>query len=177
MKWRDRRLLELFGIEHPIIQAPMAGVSAPAMAVAVSEAGGLGSVAAAMQTPESLKSELQIVSQGTGRPINVNFFCHLVPAADEEGELRWRQRLGPYFRELGLAPDAGRNAPTRAPFNAQFRDVILEFKPKVVSFHFGLPEHPLIEPLKKAGILIVSSATTAEEARWLEARGCDAVIA
>ncbi|MFI4998606.1 MAG: NAD(P)H-dependent flavin oxidoreductase [Reyranellales bacterium] len=177
MKWRDRRLLNLFGIDHPIVQAPMAGYSSPAMAVAVSEAGGLGSVAGAMATPESLRSELQIVQQGTGRSINVNFFCHTQPAFDADGEARWRKRLAPYYRELGLTADAGVGGPARGPFNAALCDVVLKFRPKVVSFHFGLPEAALLQRLKAEKIAIISSATTAEEARWLEAHGCDAVIA
>ena len=177
MKWRDRRLLDLFGIEHPILQAPMAGASSPQMAVAVSEAGGLGSIAAAMLTPDTLKAELQIVQQGTGRPINVNFFVHKPPAADAAREATWRKRLADYYRELGLAADAGKDAPTRAPFSAAMCDVIVEYKPRVVSFHFGMPEDALVRRVKDAGILVTSSATTAEEARWLQDKGCDAVIA
>jgi nitronate monooxygenase len=177
MKWQDRRLLELFGIEHPIVQAPMAGTSSPAMAVAVSEAGGLGSIAAAMLTPDTLRGELQIVKQGTGKPFNVNFFCHAPPAADEGHERRWRARLGPYYRELGLAPDAGMNGPVRAPFDAALCDVVLEYGPKVVSFHFGLPDPALVKRVKNAGVLVTSSATTTEEARWLEGHGADVVIA
>ncbi len=177
MKWQDRRLLDLFGIDHPIVQAPMAGSSSPAMAVAVSEAGGLGSIAGAMLTPETLRTELQIVQQGTARPINVNFFVHQPPDKDPAREAAWRQRLAPYYREFGLAPAAGSGGPVREPFNAALCDVVLEFKPKVVSFHFGLPAEALTGRLKTAGILVISSATTAEEARWLEARGCDAVIA
>jgi nitronate monooxygenase len=177
MKWSDRRLLDLFGIEHPIIQAPMAGPVSPQMAVAASEAGGLGSLPAATLTPETLRGELQIVKQGTGRPINVNFFVHPDPRPDSGREDRWRKRLEAYYRELGLAADAGRNAPTRAPFTSAMCDVVLEFKPKVVSFHFGLPDPALLKRVKDAGLLVLSSATTAEEARWLEEQGCDAVIA
>src|SRR5882757_5111916 len=177
MKWSDRRLLDLFGIDHPIVQAPMAGITSPAMAVAVSEAGGLGSIAGAMLTPEGLRAELQIVTQGTSRPINVNFFVHRPPDVDAAREAAWRKRLAPYYRELGLPADAGAGGPARAPFNAAFCDVVLEFKPSVASFHFGLPEADLVKRLKAARIAIVSSATTVAEARWLEARGVDAVIA
>jgi nitronate monooxygenase len=177
MKWPDRRLLDLFGVDHPIIQAPMAGFTPPAMTVAVSEAGGLGSVAAAMATPESLRAELQIVRQGTGRPFSVNFFTHLQPEPDAAREARWRQRLAPYYREFGLSPDAGTGGPARGPFNTALCDMVLEFKPKVASFHFGLPDAALLNRLKAENIVVISSATTAEEARWLEARGVDAVIA
>ena len=177
MKWPDRRLLDLFGIDHPIIQAPMAGASSAQMAIAVSQAGGLGSIAAAMLTAETLRTELQIVQQGTGRSINVNFFVHQPPVVDAAREAGWRKRLAPYYRELGLPADAGVGAPVRAPFDAALCDVVLEFKPKVVSFHFGLPDAALVKRLKAEKIVVISSATTAAEARWLEAHGCDAVIA
>jgi nitronate monooxygenase len=124
-----------------------------------------------------LRAELQIVTQGTSRPINVNFFVHRPPDADAVREAAWRQRLAPYYRELGLSADAGAGGPARAPFDAAFCDIVLEFKPKVASFHFGLPEAELVKRLKAAKITIVSSATTVAEARWLEARGVDAVIA
>jgi nitronate monooxygenase len=177
MKWPDRRLLDLFDIDHPIVQAPMAGASSTQMAIAVSEAGGLGSIAAAMLTPETLRTELQIAQQGTGRSINVNFFCHTSPMVDAAREAAWRQRLAPYYREHGIADDAGAGGPVRAPFSAALCEVLLAFKPKIASFHFGLPDASLVERLKSAGILVISSATSAEEARWLEARGADAVIA
>ncbi|HEX9557721.1 MAG TPA: nitronate monooxygenase, partial [Reyranella sp.] len=162
MKWPDRRLLDLFGIDHPIVQAPMAGFTSPAMTVAVSDAGGLGSVAGAMATSESLRSELQIVSQGTGRSYSVNFFTHPQPEPDAAREKSWRQRLAPYYREFGLASDAGTGGPIRAPFNAALCDVLLEFKPKVASFHFGLPDASLLKRLKAERIVVVSSATTVE---------------
>src|SRR6195256_4941367 len=177
MKWSDRRLLDLFGIDHPIIQAPMAGASSGQMAIADWQGGGLGSIAAAMLTAETLRTELQIVQQGTGRSINVNFFVHEPPAADAAREAGWRRRLEPYYRELGLPADAGAGGAVRAPFDAALCDVVLEFKPKVASFHFGMPDAALVKRLKAEKIVVISSATTAAEARWLEAHGCDAVIA
>jgi nitronate monooxygenase len=177
MKWHDRRLLDLFDIERPILQAPMAGASSTEMAIAASEAGGLGAIAAAMLTSETLRSELQLAQQATGRPINVNFFVHEPPVVDAAREAGWRERLAPYYREFGLLPEAPAGGPARAPFDAGTCEVVLEYKPKVVSFHFGLPDEGLVRRLKKAGIVVISSATSAEEARWLEARGCDAVIA
>ncbi|MBS0541629.1 MAG: nitronate monooxygenase, partial [Proteobacteria bacterium] len=176
-KWNDRRLLDLFGIDHPILQAPMAGASSTQMAVAVSEAGGLGSIAAAMLTPDTLRQEIQLARQGTGRSFGVNFFVHRAPAADAAREAGWRTRLSAYYKEFGLAADAGANGPVRAPFDAALCDVIVEYKPRVVSFHFGMPDARLVSRLKTAGIAVISSATTVEEARWLEAHGCDAVIA
>ncbi len=175
MNWQDRRLLDLFGVEHPILQAPMAGVTSPQLAIATSEAGGLGSIAGAMLTPEGLRQELQMVQQGTGRPFNVNFFVHKAPVVDAARDARWRQRLAPYYQELGVPADA--KGPSRAAFDSVACDLVLEFKPKVASFHFGLPDRALMQKLKAAKILIVSSATTAEEARWLEGEGADAVIA
>jgi|tagenome__1003787_1003787.scaffolds.fasta_scaffold20852252_2 nitronate monooxygenase len=177
MKWHDRRLLDLFGIEHPILQAPMAGASTPQMAIAVSEAGGLGGIASAMSTPAALRAELQLAQQSTGRPLNVNFFVHQDAVFDAARDAGWRKRLEAYYHEFGLAPDAGKDAPSRSPFTAALCEIVLEYKPKVVSFHFGLPDAALVRRLKDAGILVISSATTAEEARWLEDRGCDAVIA
>jgi nitronate monooxygenase len=177
MKWPDRRLLDLFGCDHPIVQAPMAGVTSPAMAISASQAGGLGSIAGAMLTPETLRTEFQIVKQGTSRPINANFFVHQPPSADPMREAAWAQRLAPYYRELGLSGDAASGGAVRAPFNAALCDVVLEFRPRVISFHFGLPDDGLVKRLKAAGIVVISSATTVAEARWLEARGVDAVIA
>lgn len=175
MKWQDRRLLDLFGIEHPILQAPMAGVTSPQMAIATSEAGGLGSIAGAMLTLDGLRQEFEMVKQGTSRPFNVNFFVHKPPAVDAARAARWRQRLAPYYAELGVPPDA--KGPSRAAFDAAACDFVLEFVPKVTSFHFGLPDAALVKRLKTARIVIISSATTAEEARWLEGEGVDAVIA
>jgi len=177
MNWSDRRLMDLFGIDHPIVQAPMAGFVSPAMVVAVSQAGGLGSIAGGMATPESLRTELQVVRQGTGRPFNVNFFSHRQPEPDAERERRWRERLAPFYRELGLAVEPGAGGAMLPPFSAALCDVLLEFKPRVASFHFGLPEASLVRRLKDERIAIVSSATTVAEARWLEAEGADAVIA
>ena len=177
MKWQDRRLLDLFGIEHPIVQAPMAGISSPQMAVAAAQAGGLGSIAAAMLTPDTLRSELQIAQQGTGRSLNVNFFVHKPPVQDAAREANWRRRLEAYYREFGLSVDAATGGPARAPFNEAMCDIVLEYRPKVVSFHFGMPDAALVKRLKGAGILTISSATTSAEARWLEDNGCDAIIA
>jgi nitronate monooxygenase len=175
MKWHDRRLLDLFGIEHPILQAPMAGVTTPQMAIATSEAGGLGSIAAAMLTPEGTRQELQVVKQGTGRPFNVNFFVHKPPVVDAARDARWRERLAAYYGELGVPLDT--KGPSRAAFDASMCDLLLEFLPRVASFHFGLPDRALVKRLKAGKILVISSATTAEEARWLEGEGADAVIA
>ena len=175
MKWQDRRLLDLFGIDHPILQAPMAGVTSPQMAIATSEAGALGSIAGAMLTLDGLRQEFQMVKQGTSRPFNVNFFVHKPPTVDAARDAAWRKKLAGYYEELGVA--AGTKGPSRAAFDAAACDLVLEFKPRVASFHFGLPDGSLMQRLKGAGILVIGSATTAEEARWLEGEGGDAVIA
>jgi nitronate monooxygenase len=170
-------LRELFGIERPLIQAPMAGVQGSALAIAVSEAGGLGSLPAAMLSPEALRAELAAIRAGTSRPFNVNFFCHAPPAPDAEREARWRAALAPYYAELGVDPGAIAAGPGRAPFGDAAADVLAGFAPPVVSFHFGLPSEPLLARVRAWGAKILSSATTVDEAKWLEARGVDAIIA
>ena len=138
--WPDRRIQDLFGIELPIIQAPMAGSVGSEMAIAVSEAGGLGSLPCAMLSPEQMRNELGIIRQRTSRPINLNFFCHQPPQADPAREDAWKQRLESYYVELGLDPQAPVPAAARAPFDSAMCDLVEEFSPEVVSFHFGLPE-------------------------------------
>jgi nitronate monooxygenase len=174
---RRKALLELIGTELPIIQAPMAGVQGSALAIAVSEAGGLGSLPCAMLGPDALRAELSAIKARTSRPVNVNFFCHSPPTPSPEREAAWRAALSPFYAELGVDPDAVPTGPVRAPFSAQAADVLEEFRPAVVSFHFGLPSEGLLARVRAWGARVLSSATTVEEALWLEARGVDAVIA
>jgi nitronate monooxygenase len=175
--WPDRRVLDLFGIDLPIIQAPMAGVSTPEMAIAVSAAGGLGSLACAQLTLDQARTDLAAIRQATARPINVNFFCHTPPVADQARIDAWRALLAPYYRELGLDPDAPIPETNRVPFDDGFCALVEQAKPEVVSFHFGLPERSLLDRVRAIGARIISSATTVAEARWLEERGVDAIIA
>ena len=175
--WPDRRILELFGIEHPIMLAPMAGPSTAELAIAVADAGGLGSLATATSSPEQMRKDLAVIRQRTGKPINLNFFTHVQPRHDAGREARWRARLAAYYAELAIDPRTSAPSPTRAPFNAETCAIVEEFKPEIVSFHFGLPESPLLARVKLAGCKVIASATTAAEARWLAERGCDAVIA
>jgi nitronate monooxygenase len=175
--WPDRRLLDLFKIDLPIVQAPMAGAQGSAMVIAASEAGGLGSLPCALLDIAKLRAELGIIRQRTSRPINVNFFCHTPPKPDAQRDAAWKTRLAGYYREFGLDLDAEVPSVNRAPFDAAMCEVVEEFKPEVVSFHFGLPEAPLLNRVKAVGSLVISSATTAAEARWLEDHGCDAIIA
>jgi nitronate monooxygenase len=166
-----------FDIDLPIIQAPMAGVQLGALAIEVSNAGGLGAVPCALLNAESLRKELGAVKAKTSKPYNVNFFCHVPPVPSAGREAAWRKRLDPFYKELGIDADKIPAGPGRAPFDAAMADVLAEFKPPVVSFHFGLPAPELMKRVKALGSKILSSATTVEEARWLEAHGVDAVIA
>ena len=170
-------LKQLFGIELPIVQAPMAGVQLNKLASAVSEAGGLGSLPCAMLTPESLRKEMDAIAAGTKRPVNVNFFCHRPPEPDAAREARWREKLAPYYRELGIDPASIPAGPGRAPFSNEMADVLEPYKPAVVSFHFGLPDKALVQRVKSWGSKVIASATTVDEAMWLEEHGVDAVIA
>ena len=170
-------LQQLLGIELPIIQAPMAGVQGSALAVAVSEAGGLGSLPCAMLGAEAMRQELAAIRAQTAKPFNVNFFCHTPPAPDPAREAAWREVLAPYYAELGIDLQAIPAGPARRPFDAEAADVLEAFQPRVVSFHFGLPAPDLLARVRGWGARILSSATTVDEARWLEANGVDAVIA
>ena len=176
-RWRDRRILDLFGIELPIIQAPMAGVDTPDMAIAVSEAGGLGSLASAQLTVDQARKDLATIRRASQRPINVNFFAHKSEAANAAQMAAWRALMAPYYRELGLDADAPVPLVNRAPFDDGFAALVEETKPEVVSFHFGLPEQRLLDRVRATGAKIISSATTVAEAHWLEQRGIDAIIA
>ena len=171
------KLTDFLGIELPIIQAPMAGAQGSAMAVAVSNAGGLGSVPCAMLNAEGLRKELAVMKAQTGKPFNVNFFCHANPTVDAGREARWRAALTPYYKQYGIDPASVPSGPGRAPFSADFADVLEEQQPAVVSFHFGLPPAQLLARVKTWRSKIFCSATTVDEARWLEAHGVDAVIA
>ena len=176
--WPDRRIIELFGIEHPILLAPMAGGPSTAeLAIAVAEAGGLGSLACATLSPEQIRKDLGIIRQRTAKSINLNFFTHKPPRPDAAREARWEARLAPYYSEFAIDPAKPLASVTREPFNDATCRLVEEFKPEIVSFHFGLPEQRLLDRVKATGATVISSATTAREARWLADHGCDAIIA
>ncbi|NEU94564.1 NAD(P)H-dependent flavin oxidoreductase [Bradyrhizobium uaiense] len=175
--WPDRRLIDLFKTEFPIVLAPMAGVMDAELVIAVAQGGGLGSLPCAMLSAEKAREQVNIIRRRVSSPVNLNFFCHKAVDADPAREATWRQRLAPYYREHGLDPDAPINAANRAPFDAAFCAVVEELKPEVVSFHFGLPEPKLLQRVKAAGAIVMSSATTVKEAIWLEENGADVVIA
>lgn len=168
---------DTLGIELPVIQAPMAGVQGSAMAIAVSNAGGLGSLPCAMLSTQALHSELSAICAQTSRPYNLNFFCHASPMPDASREAAWRAALAPFYAELGLDVNDVPAGAARIPFSHEAADVLQDFKPPVVSFHFGLPSAELVARVRSWGSLIVSTATTVQEAQWLEAHGADAIIA
>ncbi|MFG1212752.1 nitronate monooxygenase [Xanthobacter flavus] len=177
-RWPDRRILDLFGIAHPILLGPMAGPGSPELAIAVGAAGGLASLPCAMYAPDDLKAAVAKIRAGLpGKPLNLNFFCHTPPQDDPARALRWRARLADYYVEAGLDAAASTPSPSRAPFDDTFCTVVEEVRPEVVSFHFGLPAPDLVARVKATGAKIISSATTVAEARWLEDHGCDAIIA
>lgn len=175
--WPDRRLLDLFGIEHPILLAPMAGAMDPELAIAVAQGGGLGSLPVAMLDEPKMRAQIAAFRAATDKPVNLNFFTHQPPQINNAREHAWREKLKPYYVEFGVDPAAPVPSSNRKPFDAALCAAVEELKPEVVSFHFGLPEASLVKRVKAAGCLIISSATTVEEARALEATGCDAVIA
>lgn len=170
-------LQTLLNTQLPIIQAPMAGVQNASLAVAVSNAGGLGSLPCGMLDRDAMRKELQAITGETDKPFNVNLFCHKLPKSTSGSQEAWRDALLPYYQEYGIDADASRAGVGRMPFNSDTADVLEEFKPPVLSFHFGLPAPELLERVKSWGSTILSTATTVEEARWLEANGADAIIA
>jgi nitronate monooxygenase len=175
--WPDRRLIDLLKIELPIVQAPMAGAQDWELAAAAAEAGILGSLPCAMLSVEKVREEFAKIRARTKKPINLNFFCHVPPRADNVREAVWRDRLLPYYKELGLDPNDPWKAALRKPFDIEMCDAVIALKPEVVSFHFGLPEASLLKRVRNTSCKIISSATTVTEARWLEERGVDAIIA
>ena len=175
--WPDSRILDLFGIDLPILQAPMAGATGSAMAIAVSQAGGLGALPCAMLGAEQIRQELETFRQASNGPLNVNFFCHTPPADDPARIARWKEALRPYYEEVGADYEAPTPVSSRAPFDDNACALVEEYKPEVVSFHFGLPEPRLLARVKATGAKVISSATTVTEALWLEQHGCDAIIA
>ena len=165
----------MLGTELPIIQAPMAGSQDAALAVAVSNAGGLGSLPCAMLTHDAIRRAIEHIRAQTTKPFNVNFFCHTPPDPDVERERSWRALLAPYYAEFGLDPPSA-PGPLRTPFDAEAAALLEALRPPVVSFHFGLPDPPLVQRVRATGARIFASATTLDEARWLESRGVDAII-
>jgi nitronate monooxygenase len=175
--WPDRRLIDLFQIELPILLAPMAGAMDFELAAAVAQAGALASLPCAMLDPAKAREQIDQFRKRSQAKINLGFFCHTQPELNNAREARWRERLAPYYGELGIDPAVPVPTSMRLPFDAAFCALVEETKPGVVSFHFGLPEEGLLMRVKAAGCTVLASATTVAESRWLEARGVDAIVA
>jgi nitronate monooxygenase len=175
--WPDRRLIELFTTEFPIVLAPMAGVMDAELVIAAAQGGALGSLPCAMLSAEKAREQVNIIRQRVSAPVNMNFFCHKPVDADPKREAQWKQRLAPFYREYGLDPDAPVPFANRAPFDAAMCELVEELKPEVVSFHFGLPDQALLKRVKAAGCVVIAAATVVKEAIWLEENGADAIIA
>ena len=170
--WPDRRFLDLVGTEHPIIAAPMAAAAGVELCVAAMKGGALGSLPCALLSPEQVREQYDEVRSRSFGPINLNFFCHKMPESADDSA--WRELLRPYYDEYEVQP--GEGGPLRLPFDEAMCDAVDELDAHVVSFHFGLPEEPLLESVKATGATVFSTATTVEEACWLEERGVDAII-
>jgi nitronate monooxygenase len=175
--WPDRRLLNLFKTELPIVLAPMAGAMDAELVIAASQGGALGSLPCALLSVEKAREQVNIIRQRVSAPLNMNFFCHQPVDADPAREAGWKQRLGAYYKELGVDPAAPVNAANRAPFDAAMCELVEELKPEIVSFHFGLPDQALVKRVKAAGCVVIAAATIVKEAIWLEENGADAIIA
>jgi len=175
--WPDRRLLDLFKTEFPIVLAPMAGIMDADLVIAAAQGGALGSLPCAMISVEKAREQINIIRQRVSAPVNMNFFCHKAVDADPAREAGWKQRLASYYKEFGLDPAMPIDAANRAPFDAAMCELVEELKPEVVSFHFGLPDPALLRRVKAAGCIVISSATIVREAIWLEENGADAIIA
>lgn len=170
-------LPHFLGTQLPLVQAPMAGVQGSALAAAVCNAGGLGSLPCAMLSPQQMHDELTQLRAATNQPYNVNFFCHASPAPDATREVCWRDALSPYYAEYGIDASSIPAGPGRNPFSEESAAILESFRPAVVSFHFGLPSRALLDRVKAWGATVLSSATTVDEALWLQDHGADAIIA
>lgn len=169
-------LTGLLGIDRPILQAPMAGAATPALAAAVSNAGGLGALGVAMMPPEMLRQEVATLRTMTNGSFNLNYFVHDEPDLSTYDAAPMRAALARHYAELGLGDVPAPSVPSPA-FNEEALALLLELRPRVASFHFGLPAPDIVDRLKKAGMAVIGSATTAAEARALEKGGADAIIA
>jgi nitronate monooxygenase len=175
--WPDRRLLECLSLDHPIVQAPMAGAMDLELALAVAQAGGLGSLPCGMLGADQVREQVTEFRARTDRPLHLNFFCHRPPELNNAREAAWRERLAPYYQELAIDPAAPVASANRRPFDAAMCDLVVALEPEAVSFHYGMPEAALVRQLQAAGCLILCSATTVAEARAAEAAGAGGIIA
>jgi nitronate monooxygenase len=172
--WPDRRFLALSGARLPVVQAPMAGAGGVALAVAAMEGGAVGSLPCAMLTPEEVRAQVAEVRAQAQGPLNLNYFCHVMPEDGDDAE--WRDLLRPFYDEAGVDP-AAKGGVLRRPFDAAHCAIVEEVRPEFISFHFGLPDDALLGRVRATGARIIGNATTVAEARVLAARGVDAIIA
>ncbi len=173
----DEELRARLGIELPIVQAPMAGSSGVALAIAVAQAGGLGSLPAAMLTSEQLAGQIDEFRHAANAPVNVNFFCHVAPQTSRAQLDAWSESLSRFDAAFGVDRARMSSGSPRHPFDDDFCQLVERCRPEVVSFHFGLPAPELVDRVRATGAVVMSSATIVAEAVWLESRGCDVVIA
>jgi len=175
--WPNSKLIELLEIEHPILQAPMGGESTPAMAIAVGNAGGLGGLGCSYMSNAELVEKVEQIRAGTTAPFNLNFFAHPPPAADAESYARTRDLVAPFYAELGIDELPDELHPSCSSFAESRLEALLQLRPRVVSFHFGLPRIEMVRALQDSGCLVACSATSVAEARWLNQAGIDIIIA
>ena len=176
MSWR--RGLSKWQLSLPILQAPMAGAQDIQLAIAAAEANALGALPCAMLSPEQIEAQVRTFRTAVpGSPLNLNFFCHSTPAPNEAAHQQWQDLLAPLYAELGLEMGTVDSKPSRMPFDQHTCEIVETTRPEFVSFHFGLPDKPLLDRVKAAGAIVLSSATCVAEALWLRDHGADGVIA
>jgi len=174
--WPDRRLLERLDIVHPIIQAPMAGASTPELVAAVSNAGALGWLGAAMMAPDALRAAIREIRRFTKRPFGVNLFTYSIPLPEPEKQARMQARMAVYLRALGADPAAMPALPPLPDMDRQI-EAVLEEAPPAFSFTFGMPTRAVIAAFKAKGVFVAGTATTVAEARVLAEAGVDGIVA
>lgn len=172
----NNKLAKILGTQYPVIQAPMAGASTPLMAAAAANSGCVGSLGCAMMSPQIYNQNFDACRAQSDGVFNMNFFCHAPHNDDLDKAKMAIQKLTSFYKELGLG-DVPQVKPTHFPFGEEMLEAVLKSRPQIVSFHFGLPPSHIVNALKSAGSLILSSATTREEAIDLEKRGADIIVA
>ncbi len=175
--WPRTELIDLLQIEHPLLQAPMGGESTPQMAIAVGNAGGLGGLGCSYMSNDEISEKVAQIRHGTSAPFNLNFFVHAPPVENPNVYTQTCERLEPFYTELGIEEFPHPLAAPCDTFTQSRLECLLDLRPRVVSFHFGLPDIAMVRALQDTGCLVISSATTVAEARWLDAAGIDAIIA
>lgn len=169
-----RAFKDTLGARHPILLAPMAGAGGVALAAGAMAGGAVGALPCALLSPAEARMQVTELRSAVAGPINLNFFCH--PLGPPPDEAAWHALLAPFYAEYGVGPPDV-PPPLRAPFDAAMAAMVEDVRPEIVSFHFGLPDAELLGRVRATGAVIIASATTVEEARWLAGQGVDAIIA